>query len=104
MSLKPAMFLTSALVGVGLLASSFPAQAGGMSQMGNFGGPIRNFGPSKSAAQICAPNTPVQVNRPTGGQSYGGGNHDFGGGGKLNVQTHNNGGDHNYGGGDQIQR
>ncbi len=38
MSLKPALFLTSALVGTGLVAAPFSAQAGGMTHVGNWGG------------------------------------------------------------------
>ena len=42
MSLKPAMFLTSALVGTGLIAAPLSAQAaGGMTHLGTWGQPVQ---------------------------------------------------------------
>ena len=77
MSLKPAMFLTSALVGTGLVASSIAAHAGGMTHVGTWSGvpgasaalnalncQDSQFDPRHPRAANMAPIGPINVQRP----------------------------------------
>jgi len=75
MSIKPAMFLTSALVGTSLIATSVSAQAGGMTHMGTWGGEAGNGAMINGLScdmPIFVPHpavtvAPVQMNHPNMG-------------------------------------